>query len=213
MRPVLPSSSPREPFFPAIRFNPCDPQWVPQDLRQNHMVSAIPTCKSPPILATAVRGANARGRAALERGRSVSLLHLRQKNGPGARSARAFAVKVVVDGQGARAGAECRLPVDERSARALYRLFDGLVGLFGKLSVHPADLRELMHVAVVGSLGKAALDLDCLLEGLGRQKLLEGCRALLKGALGIVGHFGGDRLPTLVPLTQDLHGSVHVVLA
>src|ERR1043165_6578267 len=33
MRPVLPSSSPREPFLPAIPFNPCDPWWLPQDLR------------------------------------------------------------------------------------------------------------------------------------------------------------------------------------
>src|SRR5262245_52587945 len=100
-----------------------------------------------------------------------------------------------------------------RSARALQRPFDGLVGLFGKFGVHAPDLGELVHVAVVGSLGKAALDLDRLLQGLGRQQLLEGCRALFKGPLGVVGELGGDRLPTLVPLAQHLHGSVHVVLA
>src|SRR5215468_1775641 len=58
------------------------------------MAPALPTCKSPPILATAVRGANGRGRAAPDGARGVSLLHLRQQNGPGARTARAFAVGV-----------------------------------------------------------------------------------------------------------------------
>src|SRR5215472_6022849 len=119
----------------------------------------------------------------------------------------------VVGWAGSGPGEGACLPVGWRSARALQHLFDGLVGLFGKLSVHAADLRQLMHVAVVGSLGKAALDLDCLLERLSRQELLEGCCALLKGSLGVVGDLGGDRLPTLVPLTQYLHGSVHVVLA
>src|SRR5262249_20323627 len=191
---------------------------------------AIPTCKSPPILATAVRGANGRGRAAPHRGRSVSLLHLRQKNGPGEdRPGLAVEVSVAQGGLGAddrgagpvlgQCWASARPVLGNSwrpwsgSARALQHLFDGLVGFFGKLSVHAADLRELMHVAVVGSLGKPALDLDCLLEGLGRQQLLEGRSALLKGPLGVVGDLGGDRLPTLVPLTQYLHDSVHVVLA
>src|SRR5215510_1900896 len=178
------------------------------------MAPAIPTCKSLPILATAVRGANGRGRAAPHRARSVSLLHLRQKNGPGEDRPGLCRGDVVGSARGpwgpTTASAGARWP---GSARALQHPFDGLVGLFGKLSVHAADLRELMHVAVVGSLGKPALDLDCLLEGLGRQQLLEGCRALLKGSLGVVGDLGGDRLPTLVPLTQYLHGRVHVVLA
>src|SRR5262245_10902305 len=70
-----------------------------------------------------------------------------------------------------------------------------------------------MHVVIVGALGIARLDLDRLLEGLGRQELLDRGRALLERPLGVIGHLGGDRLPALAPLAEHLHGGVDVLLA
>src|SRR5665647_1668900 len=52
-------------------------------------------------------------------------------------------------------------------------LLDRLVGLFGHRSVHATDLRHLLHVVVVGALGKARLDLDGLLNRLRRHQLLK----------------------------------------
>ena len=70
-----------------------------------------------------------------------------------------------------------------------------------------------MHVIVIGALGEVGLNLDGLLDRLGRRKLLERCRTIFKSALRIIGHFGCDRLPTLVPIAEDLHNRIDVSLA
>src|SRR5262245_27904023 len=128
------------------------------------MAPTIPPCKSPPILATAVRRANGCARAAPGSPRGVAMRHLptkratkqgRQKT-PG-RVCRARAL-LLGRPRGSPRPARCPAPRDGEcglaaSARALQRLLDGLVGLFGEFGVHAADLRHLMHVAVVGALG------------------------------------------------------------
>src|SRR5689334_8747648 len=97
----------------------------------------------------------------------------------GAYGTRAFSARV-------RSGTRVHRSAD-RSASALERLLDRLVGFLGELGIHAADLRHLMHVAVVGALGEARLDLDGLLDRLGGGKLLEGGGAFLEGLLRVVG--------------------------
>src|SRR5262249_2496799 len=154
------------------------PQGAP-----GHMALAIPPCKSPPILATAVRRANGCERAPPGSPRGVAMRHLATKKGDKKRATkkaqkshekkpgRGCPARALRLGRPRGSAPPARSLAPEMgdagvaaSARALQRLFDGLVGLFGEFGVHAADLRHLMHVAVVGALGKAALDLDRLLE-------------------------------------------------
>src|SRR5215831_4511785 len=215
MRPVLPSSSPREPFFPAIRS-------IPVILGGFRKICARAYGPGDPHMQIASHSSDSRARRKRLRAPRASIAvpayqcgTLRRKKArarrplPGWSWARTRAPK----GRGRALVQSLASPSWPRSARALQRLLNGLIGLFGEFGAHAADLRQLVHVAIVGALGKAALDLDCLLERLGRQKFLERRRALLKRPLGVVGHLGGDRLPALVPLAERLHGSVHVVLA
>src|SRR5581483_3820840 len=207
MRPVLPSSSPREPFLPAISIVPCSRQSLPQVLRQGpfprrHLAQIA--AYSNDTRAHIANAASGQRTGAYQGSKCV------EKRPERVCRARAF---VVAPTARARAIGGSRRRAAPRSAHALHRLLDRLVGFLGELGIHAADLRHLMHVAVVGALGEAALDLDRLLERLGRQQLLEGGGALLEGALGVVGQLGGDGLPALVPLAEQLHSRVHVLLA
>src|SRR3954447_13910186 len=164
MRPVLPSSSPREPFFPAIRFFPCDPCEF-----RKFCARALPATrnrKSAPILAAAEHIANATSVPGVRsRQQAYQSCKCDEKRPGRVERARALVPQRIRGATAARSIVSCEpsRPPSARSARALHRLLDGLVGLLGELGVHAADLRHLVHVAVIGALGKAALDLDGLL--------------------------------------------------
>src|SRR5688572_15253327 len=219
MRPVLPSSSPLEPFDP---FLPDIPNPAPTETFLARPRPILPTAAQ--VSQTPSRTMQMPGRrpfAAVRHrpaawsapvlttiaplyGERAAEMRQKRKTRACARSAGPGCMR--------KLGDACRRDRrgDVTSARALQHLLDRLVGLLGELGIKTAELGNLVQVVVVGALGEARLDLDRLLERLGREQLLDRGRALLERPLGVVGHLGGDGLPALAPLAEHLHGGVDV---